>query len=176
MLLIKVLLSTKKHIQIQKSLLYSVLIVFLISVIFNSAFMLLNALSVCVTVLVLNLHHRQSVNDVPKWLERFLGSRWMKGSQVHASKLKMTDDVTPDDEAESRSEITKNADATYSVLSSILDEMKKVRDDAKDRANEEVIRLKWKVIAEAVNSVLCAVYIFSGLVTSILCVVLWYQG
>ena len=35
--------------------------------------MLLNALSVCVTVLVLNLHHRQS--DVPKCLQRFTKQR-----------------------------------------------------------------------------------------------------
>ena len=101
----------------------------------------------------------------------------MKDTHVHALALTMTEDVTPDDEAESRSEITKNDDhdATYSVLSSILDEIRKGRNEAKKRVNEEeMMRLKWRVIAEAVNTVLCAAYIFAGAVTSITCVVLWY--
>ena len=149
----------------------------MISVTFNSVFMILNALSICVTVLVLNLHHKQSVNDVPKWLERFCGSRWRKGSQVHALTLKMTEDVTAADEAEPTEEIVKNDDATYSVLSSILDEIKKGKDEAKNLVKEEeMMRLKWRAIAEAVNTVLCAVYIFAGVVTSIACVVLLYQG
>ena len=149
--------------------------ILMISVMFNSVFMILNAMSICVTVLVLNLHHRQSGNDVPKWLERF----WLQknGSQVQALTLKMTEEVTPEDDAESSSDTPKNDGATYAVLSSILDEMKKVTDHMTNTVNkEEMMRLKWRVIAEAVNSVLCAVYISAGVVTSITCVVLWYLG
>ena len=132
---------------------------------------MLNVLSICVTVLVLNLHHRESVTHVPKWLERLLGSRWRsllqkKGTKVDVLTLIKTEDVNPDDEAESSLSETRNDN-----------EMKKARDTAKKQVKEEeTLSLKWRDVAEAVNAVLCAVYIFAGVIASTACFVPWYQG
>ena len=119
------------------------------------------------------------MNDVPKWLERFFGLRWKnwqkKANKVHDLNFKMKGDVVLEDDFGSRSEITKKDDATNVMLSSILAEIKKARDDMTNNVNEdEMMRLKWWDVANAVNTVLCTVYIFAGVVMSFICIGLWY--
>ena len=122
--------------------------------------MLLNVLSVCCTVLVLNLHHRKS--PVPGWLQRLLAAHhrlWQtghnaileKGGEVNA----INDDGTDDSTSPGKVDEIRNA--------------KSVKDGYEKHG-------KWTEVADVVNAVSCGIYIFVAVVMGYVFITLWAQG
>ena len=71
----------------------------------------------------------------------------------------------------------KNDSTTNLLLSSILIEMKKARKDMASQVNEaELVKLKWRDVADMVNTILCGVYIFTAMVLSAICIGFWSHG
>ena len=131
----------------------------LIPVIFNTVFMVLNVVSVCVAVGVLNLHHKQS--DVPSWVKRVL-------------HLKCRDRHVSDNKVEMLQRTANNERSTDTMSPS--GQLQLTEHEITKQCNHgETVNKTWKDVANAINSILFMIYILAALVMSCICLSLWVK-
>ena len=122
--------------------------------------MLLTVLSVCCTVLVLNLHHRKS--PVPEWLQRLLAAHRRLCHKGHNAVQDTAGDVKS----------MNHGGADKQTSPEKVDEIRKAKSDK----DEDGAHGTWVELAEVVNAVLWGIYIFSSVVMGCVFITLWMQG
>ena len=144
--------------------------------------MVLTFLSVCSTVLVLSIHLREALGDVPPWVERLL---------TLTSYKKPTNNVSPDNiqdvdnnvlqlvEAE---ELTGNhfvskreGGCETKVFSDILHELKKITKKMEKKANEDMLQEKWREVAIALNKMLGYILLVCLVIMVFTCFGMWLR-
>ena len=117
--------------------------------------MVVNILSVCVTVLVLYLHHKDPYTQPPAWLENLLLRKPVKvGSKSIMVK----------EQSLSVMESTKNK-----VESNTINW--KASCDCQDKNSD-----KWKEIASVINKISFFLILFVSIIVAIICAIIWANG
>ena len=118
-------------------------------------------LSVCVTALVLHLHHKDPYPQPPAWLENLL----LKKTTNRVSSTTILDkeqNISVIDSASNKVEPTRTNNANQKV---------EEKSDCQSRTSE-----KWREVARVINMISFLVFLSASTLTYVICVALWYLG
>ena len=138
--------------------------------------MVLSVLSVCMTVLVLNIHHMGPLPDIPPWVYTvFFMLRQKHGVQKKNQLEGSSITVQPADDCVAGTDSDKKLDGQISMLADILAELKWQRSGFEKKAEEIKVQDKWKDVARIINQGFFYVFIFVFILLIITCSILWAQ-
>ena len=120
--------------------------------------MVLNILSVCVTVLVLSLHFKDHIAAPPAWLDKVL--------------LRSGKRVSPENILEVKEAMQSEID--LSMEKKECPGSAPVKGSAGCEVNKN--REKWKEAAKAINDISFYIFLFGFITMNVVCAILWMQG
>ena len=121
--------------------------------------MVVNILSVCVTVLVLYLHHKDPYTQPPAWLQNLLLRKQVKvGSKTIMVK------------EQNLSVMESSGNKAESTSTNWKASMEK-KCDCQNKTSD-----KWKEIASVINKMSFFLILFAAMIMAIICAIIWGRG
>ena len=121
--------------------------------------MVMNVLSVCVTVLILALHHADPSTEVPAWLYNLLFRRSKVG-------------LTERDQIQEITGIEKRCNETESYVHCLKCEGSKSTELGQNHVQMDNAR-KWQNVARILNKIFFWVFLVAFVIMLIVCIALW---
>ena len=135
--------------------------------------MVLSVISVCMTVLVLNIHHMGPLPDIPPWVYALFTLRQKHHKQ---QKNKVEDGcilVQPAHDCKADILSDKVLDGQMSLLADILAEFRWHRSGLEKKAEEVEVQERWKDVASILNKGLYYLFLLTFFLLIIICSILW---
>ena len=131
------------------------------SVIFNFSFMVLSVLSVCMTVLVLNIHHMGPLPDIPPWVYTVFFT--LRKKHHKQQKNKMEDSCI-------------TVQPAHECVADTCSDERLDRSGFEKKAEKIEVQEKWKDIASIINKGFFYIFLFVFFLLMIICSSLWVQS
>ena len=136
--------------------------------------MVLNVISVCMTVLVLNIHHMGPLPDIPPWVYTLFFTLRQKHHKQQKNKVEDGCIIAqPQDNCMADTHSEKGLDSQMSLLADILAELRWHRCGLRKKAGEIEVQEKWKDVANMINKGLFCMFLFVFIVLTSTCTTLW---
>ena len=138
--------------------------------------MALSVISVCITVLVLNIHHMEPLPDIPPWVYTLLFT--LRKKHHKQQKNKVEDGciiVQPADDCKADKLSDKVLDGQMSLFADILAELRWHRSGLEKKTEEVEVQEKWKDVASILNKGLFYLFLLNFILLIIICSILWAQ-
>ena len=138
--------------------------------------MALSVISVCITVLVLNIHHMGPLPDIPPWVYALFFT--LRQKHHKQQKNKVEDGcilVQPVDDCKADIHSDKVLDGQMSLLADILAELRLHRSGLEKKTEEVEVQEKWKDVASILNKGLFYLFLLNFILLIIICSILWAQ-
>ena len=140
--------------------------------------MVINALSVCVSVLLTSLLLTRPLTPIPQWLHWGMKNKYRNKTSPNLSSdlneaesiivlEKMKNNENDANQAKMQSLINKVSDVLYEIqkLTRIMEEKNK----------DDDLETQWKEVASVLNKILCSLFILASFFMSIIALICWVE-
>ena len=139
--------------------------------------MVLSVISVCMMVLVLNIHHMGPLPDIPPWVYTVFFT--LRQKHHKQQKNKVEDGcilVQPADDCKADILSDRVLDGQMSLLADILAELRWLRSGLEKKTEEVEVQEKWKDVARIINKLFFYIFLLAFILLVIICSILWAQS
>ena len=139
--------------------------------------MVLSVLSVCVTVLVLNIHLLGPLPDLPSWVHRMACCVNKRRHKANRNKVQDSKQMVENDKKTKsmKYEKPKHGGKTDSIDHCIFGEICKITDDLGEKVKEKEVEEKWKDLAKALNKFFALSFLFCFLSLVLICCIVLFS-
>ena len=138
--------------------------------------MVLSVISVCMTVLVLNIHHMGPLPDIPPWVYTVFFTLRQKHNKQQKNKVEDGCIIVQPADCKADIHSDKVLDGQMSLLADILAELRWHRNGLEKKTEEVEVQEKWKDVAHIINKLFFYIFLLAFILLVIICSILWAQS
>ena len=138
--------------------------------------MVLSVISVCMTVLVLNIHHMGPLPDIPPWVYALFFTLRQKHHKQQKNKVEDSCIIVQPADCKADKLSDKVLDGQISLLADIFAELRWHRSGLEKKTEEEEVQEKWKDVARIINKLFFYIFLLAFILLVIICSIIWAQS